>query len=262
LNEAKRLVCAHLEQRHAVFVRPDELKQTIIPSTQEPSPGGRISDFYVHTKTEGLPRSLLAFENIGFDTLRPDEQEILQLVLDLALGALEKKLFFQISQELSIIDGVTEGYSLSFFMENLRREMENAARNGYALTVITLSVINFESLTKDMNTKAVNDLIRLMQNAIMKLLRKSDMVARWDVASFAFLLTHTPLERATIARDRIKKVIVNDLAGRLPDNQALPVEMGIRQYEPQEDTSPEAFFANAQPGAEPEVIDNSMPKIV
>ena len=262
LDEIKRMVFTHLEQRHSVFLDPSQLKQNLIPSTQSTQLTAQIDDLYIHTKESGPPRSLLAFENIGFETLREDEQEILRLALDLALGALEKKLFFQVSQELSIIDGVTEGYSLSFFMENLRREMENAARNRYPITIITLSVPDFENLTRDMSAKVVNELIRLIQNAIMKLLRKSDIVARWEVASFAFLLTHTPADKARVAQERIRKVILNDLTGKLPSAMELPMEMGIRQFDPEKDRTPEALFADAQPAGESEIIEAGIPEII
>ena len=262
LDEIKGLVAAHLEQRHGVYSDPGQLKQTLIPSTQTAPISSRIDDFYIHTRESGQPRSLLAFENIGFDALRADEKEILRLALDLALGALEKKLFFQISQELSIIDGVTEGYSISFFMENLRREMENAARNGYPITVITLSVPDFEAITRDVSAKASNDLVRLMQNAIMKLLRKSDIVARWKVASFAFLMTHTPMDKARIAQERIRKIILSDLANKLPSTPAMSMEMGIRQFDPAKDPTPEALFAGAKPGGEPQIIEESEAEIL
>lgn len=262
LDEIKQMIFAHLEQRHSVFLNRTQFKQTLIPSTQSTQLTAQIDDLYIHTRESGPPRSLLAFENIGFETLREDEQEILRLALDLSLGALEKKLFFQISQELSIIDGVTEGYSISFFMENLRREMENAARNKYPVTIITLSVPDFDNITSDMSAKVADDLIRLIQNAIMKLLRKSDIVARWEVASFAFLLTHTPADKAGVAQERMRRIILNDLAGKLPSSMELPMEMGIRQFDPEKDLTPEAFFAKAQPGGTLETIDKAVPEII
>ena len=247
LDEIKTLTSNYLEQHHEIYIDSGQIRQNLFPSNQGRPMSGALEDLYIHTKESGPVRSLLAFENIGFESLRDDEKEILQLALDLSHGVIEKKVFFQISQESSIIDGVTEGYSLAFFIEYLRREIENAQRNEYPLTLLTLSIPNFEDITRSINVKLKNDLIRIIQDGILRLLRKSDIVARWETAAFAVLLPHTALDKARVAMDRIKNYLAKDLSNHQPSTVAFEIETGISPYDPESHRTPETFFAHAQP---------------
>jgi len=251
LDEIKTLTSNYLEQHHEIYIDPGQMRQNLFPSNQGRSMGAAIEDLYVHTKESGPIRSVLAFENIGFESLRDDEKEILQLALNLAHGVIEKKVFFQISQEASIIDGVTEGYSLAFFIEYLRREIESAQRNGYPLTLFTLSIPNFEDITRGLKIKLKNDLIRIIQDGILKLLRKSDIVARWETAAFAVLLPHTALDKARVAMERINNYLTKDLSNHQPSTVAFEIETGISPYDPESHRTPETFFSHAQPQKRP-----------
>ncbi len=251
LDEIRTLISNYLAQHHEIYIDPDQIRQNLFPSNQGRSMRGALEDLYIHTKESGPIRTVLAFENIGFESLRDDEKEILQLALDLAHGVIEKKVFFQISQESSIIDGVTEGYSLAFFIEYLRREIENANRNGYPLTLFTLSISNFEDISRSINAKLRNDLIRIIQGGILRLLRKSDIVARWETAAFAVLLPHTALDKARVAMERMKNYLTKDLSNRQPSTVAFEIETGISPYDPESHRTPETFFSHAQPQKRP-----------
>jgi diguanylate cyclase (GGDEF)-like protein len=190
---------------------------------------------------------VLAFEDIQLDRLRSDEQEILGLALKLAHGVLEKKIFFQMSQELSIIDAVTAGHSIAFFMSVLEKEIENTKRNGYPMTLFTIGVTNARDLTRDPFSMTLEDLVRTIQRAIMKTVRKADIVARWETTSFAFLLPHTTQAEARGALQRIAAHIMKSLVRFFPSSNQIKLMVGIRQFDPDQDGTAEAFFDRARP---------------
>lgn len=247
LDEFKQLILKHLQRQHEIYLNPKQIRQNLLQSTQVKEISRDTNEVYIHTKESGPIHSVLAFENIGFDKLKENEQEILDLALNLVQGVLEKKIFFQMFQELSIIDAVTKGYSMAFFMECLKREIENAKRNGYPITLCTIVISNFRDITKNLSTEQAHDLIRIIQNYILKVMRKSDIVARWGMASFAFLFTHTTLENARIAHERFIKCMMKILSRQLPSSAELVMDMGISQFDPERDKTPEILFANARP---------------
>ena len=252
LDEFKKLILKHLQRQHKISLNPKQIRQNLLHSTQVKEISRNTNEVYIHTK-EGAPvHSVLAFENIEFDKLKENEQEILDLALNLVQGVLEKKIFFQMSQELSIIDAATEGYSISFFMECLKREIENAKRNGYPITLCTIVISNFRDITENLSAEEVHGLIRIIQNHILRVMRKSDIVARWEMASFAFLFTHTTLENARIAHERFVKYIMKFLPRHLPSSAELVVNTGISQFNPERDQEPGIFFAHAKPKETPE----------
>ncbi len=252
LDEVRKLIFEHLQRQHEIYLEPRQIKQNLLLSSQGKEVSRGMDELYIHTKESGPIRSVLAFENIGFDELKAGEHEIFGLALGLAQGILEKKIFFEMSQELSIVDAVTEGYSMAFFMACLRREVENAIRNKYPMTLATIAVSNFRDLTKDLSINEVHGLIRIIKDLILRVTRKSDIVARWETASFAFLLTHAQLEKARLAQERIGKYIIKNLSRHLPSSAELVLDMGISEFNRERDRTPEIFFASAQPKGAPE----------
>jgi two-component system cell cycle response regulator DivK len=247
LKEIKGLVLKHLEHRFDIHLDPQAIRQTLLQAIRPTESKKRSGEVYIHTEESGPIRSVLAFEDIQLDRLRSDEQEILGLALKLAHGVLEKKIFFQMSQELSIIDAVTAGHSIAFFMSVLEKEIENTRRNGYPMTLFTISVTNARDLTRDPFSMTLEDLVRTIQRAIMKTVRKADIVARWETTSFAFLLPHTTLGEARGALQRIAAHIMKSLVRFFPSANQIKMNVGIRQFDPDQDGTAEAFFDRARP---------------
>ncbi len=247
LKEIRSLVLKHLERRFDIHLDPQALRETRLQAMRSTESKRKSGEVYIHTDESGPIRSVLAFEDIQLDRLRSDEQEILGLALKLVHGVLEKKIFFQMSQELSIIDAVTTGHSIAFFMSVLEKEIENTRRKGYSMTLFTISVTNARDLTRDPFSMTLEDLIRTIQRSIMKTVRKADIVARWETTSFAFLLPHTTLEEARGVLQRIAGQIMKSLVRFFPSANQIKMKVGIKQFDPDQDGTAEAFFEHARP---------------
>lgn len=251
LKEVTRLMLAYLKDRHDIILGPQKVSQTIIPATgssHSPKAGTKL---YIHSKDETPIQTILAFENIDYQSLRQDEQNLLMHALNLIHGVLEKKIFFNKSLELSIIDAATEGYSLAFFMLVLDREIQNASRNNYPISLFTIVVSNFSHIANEYSPGEKQRLTQIVYNIILKAMRKSDVVARWGPASFAFLLSHTSKEKALIAQKRIgtyiEKHLNQYLSRYLKDSTVIELETGIAQFDSKKDLSQEGFFKRSKP---------------
>jgi len=245
--EINTLIIAHLWKEHAILLKSDDVTNNFIdvPFTEAgPEHPGEI---YIHTKETDPIYSALFFENLNMADLRKEEQNLLFLALDLVHGVLEKKIFARKSQELSVIDMATKGYSMTFFMEVLAREIANARRNKYDLTLITIVISNFKDVTRDLHTETEIEIIRIIQNAILRTLRKTDIIARWKGANFTFLLTHTSFENAKIPAQRAQKNILQDISAQMSSLGPLAPHMGMCEFDPEQDQTPESFFAHAMP---------------
>jgi len=67
------------------------------------------------------------------------------------------------------------------------------------------------------------------------------------MTTYVFLLTHTPREKAIIVQDRVRDRIREGLTAYLSPLPELVIEMGIRQYQTEQDVTPELFLANMEP---------------
>ena len=61
---------------------------------------------------------------------------------------------------------------MTFFMEVLARELSNARRNKYDITLITIIISNFDEATKDLHPEEEIEIIQIIQNAIFRTLRE------------------------------------------------------------------------------------------
>ncbi|OIP91761.1 MAG: hypothetical protein AUK24_02475 [Syntrophaceae bacterium CG2_30_49_12] len=244
LGKMRRLILEHLRRQNDIYLQQEEIREYSLQSDLLVEDGSETDEVYVHVKEATPVRAVLAFENIGFENLECYEQRLLLLALDLVQGMLEKKMFLEMVQELSIIDTVTTGHSMTFFTACLEREIENAKRVGYPMTVFSVGISNLKEIAKELG---MNQGHRIIYDVILKTLRKADIVARREMTTYVFLLTHTPREKAIIVQDRVRDRIREGLTAYLSPLPELVIEMGIRQYQTEQDVTPELFLANMEP---------------
>ncbi|SMC51307.1 Response regulator receiver domain-containing protein [Desulfocicer vacuolatum DSM 3385] len=247
-SELKTLILDQLRHRQDIRINPDDIVDVMIESdiSAPSSPGNE--DVYVHIgENQGAVRIGLAFENIHLEAYNRDEKSIFYLALELIRGVIEKKIFFRMNQELSLIDIATQGYSITFFMEVLGREMENATRHNYTITLFTMLFANFATISREMDSSQLKALLMSIQTSILRSMRKTDVVARWNQANFAFLLTHTTLEGSREAMVRVKKTLLSDLAESGIDVGLIKLMFGACQFNAVRDKTAENFFKNAMP---------------
>lgn len=260
IDEINKLVVAHLWQTHSMLLKPDDITDVFLDVPLPEAFGAESGEIYIHTKEDMPIYSALYFENIHVGEMTKEEQQVLWLALDLAHGVLEKKSLARKSQELSVIDMATKGYSMAFFMEVLGREIANARRNKYSLTLITIIIPNFEDVTRDLLPEEEVEIVRIIQDAIFRTLRKADIIARWNRANFAFLLTHTSFENAKIPMQRVQKNVLQDISIQMPSLGLLRPHMGMCGFDPEKAQTPESFFADAMPeNASPKPNDGRSP---
>lgn len=253
-HESKRmqlLIRDHLRDRHGHYIDPGEI--TILWLDPGPLEGGGLGseNVFLHTLPRGPVRSVLAFENLNPETLPREERDVLHLALEMAHGVMEKKVLATTAQELSVIDETTRGYSMTFFMEVLDRELANARRNHYPVTLFTLRISNFEDVIAGMGVEDRPGLLKSIHGAILRTMRKTDIVARKTQADFVFLLSHTNKENAAIPAQRVKTNILEDVTAACPGLGPLLVSMGVSEFDPGRHATPEACLTEAMPGRLP-----------
>lgn len=260
LDEIKDLMIDYLWERHSILLKSNEVtSQAVGAPFSEADPNGN-GEIYIHARESDPVHTVLFFENLGIEDLSREEREVLFLAFDLVHGVLEKKILARKSQELSIIDMATKGYSMTFFMEVLEREISNARRNNYCITLVVLTITNFEDITANLQVEDRIDLVRIIQKAIMRTMRKTDFIARWKKADFAFLLTHTSFENARNPVIRVQKNIQEDVSAQMPLAGRLAPGIGVSELDLAGNQTAESFFAAAMPGKVPKK-GNSPPAV-
>lgn len=247
-DEIKMLMLDQIRRDHDQYIDPETVTDAMVTCHLPQEIGTPQGDMFIHVGEEGPAKTALAFENIDIEAYRGVDRSVLQMALELVQGVLEKTIFSRMSKELSMIDIATRGYSITFFMEVLEREMAGARRQGYSVTLFTMLWRNFPEMSETLDPEARMVLVRTVQGAVMKSTRKSDVVARWNQANFAILLTYTTREASREAVVRVKKTVMQDLAAiKKVDVRRLKLDFGIAQFHPDRHADGEALLKQAMP---------------
>ncbi|MBW2085671.1 MAG: GGDEF domain-containing protein, partial [Deltaproteobacteria bacterium] len=209
--------------------------------------GREIQELYIHEKNCRQSRCVLAFNNIGFEDADKDERRILEDILDLIQDVLEKKVYYEMLQEQSMLDAFTNPGAMAGFIKRLEREIEKSKRSGVPMTLFTIEIPGFAELTKGLERQRVQAIRRFLWKVALHVTSKSDVVMRRDAASFVFLFKSARADKAR----RLQKAICRFLLKKLPKylNSSIRLELatGLCQFDPNRDRTPDAFLAHAKP---------------
>ncbi|MGQ9630686.1 MAG: GAF domain-containing protein [bacterium] len=141
-------------------------------------------------------------EKEGSASFSPDEIELSSTLGGQAAVAIENALIY----ESVIVDRLTSVYTLKYFNERLDEELSRAQRYHKYLSVAILSPDGLPSLTERYGRKGVNLLLRDMAKLIKRVIRASDLIARYD-DNFVLIIHETDTRTIPFPLNRMRRVI-------------------------------------------------------
>lgn len=111
----------------------------------------------------------------------------------------EKKLY-----ELATRDTLTGIYNRTYFIEDLKNKMSQAARNNSALSLILLDLDHFKNINDEYGHMNGDIVLKSVASMLEESLRKSDVVCRWGGEEFIVLLPDTEIEMAGAVAEKLR----------------------------------------------------------
>ena len=116
----------------------------------------------------------------------------------------EKELY-----TLSITDPLTQIYNRRYFILSLENEIERVKRGASPFSLIMADIDRFKNIN-DTFGHAVGDKVLVeMVKLFKRRLRKIDIICRWGGEEFLILLPQTPVNKATIVAENLRKSLEN-----------------------------------------------------
>lgn len=135
-------------------------------------------------------------------------------------------------KEYVTIDDNTGFDNLKSFYINLNKEMSMSTRHKFPLTLMLLKISHYEDLYGVFGEKNMLDILKEMSKSIHGITRDEDKRFKIDKDTFAIIMANTDLNRAKVAKDRIKEGI-KDINLNLKNkmrNINIDVRTGIYEY--------------------------------
>lgn len=158
------------------------------------------------------------FDNINFD-LPPEvldeiQQNIEEIIRNFPVPESNKldvikKINFMYSHTryLSLTDALTGLYNRRHLDTNLEREFLRAKRYHNDLSIAVIDIDFFKKVNDTYGHLCGDYVLKEVAYMILETLRKTDMVFRYGGEEFVAILTETPLEKAVIPLERLRKSI-------------------------------------------------------
>lgn len=180
-----------------------------------------------HAHTNGL----LTAESDEIDHFGERDLQMLSVVARSAALALENSELHKKTEELTIIDELTETYNYRYFVQKLQEEKRRASRYDLPLSLIMVDIDWFKKLNDTYGHEIGNFVLRRLSGIIQRCIRDVDIFARYGGEEFAIILPQTHREEAAVIGERIREQVEKEIfEARQYGKLKVTVSVGVSSF--------------------------------
>ncbi|MGZ4199248.1 MAG: GGDEF domain-containing protein, partial [Thermoleophilia bacterium] len=202
LDEGERRPRAAVPPRHAVA--DDALRAAAARQGTGEASGRIVVPLLIRDQVEGYIEAVDA----GARRFVEDEVELVQILANQAVVALQNGRLYETLKRQAITDGLTGLHNHRYFYERLEEEVAKSKRYGAPLSLLMLDLDDFKRFNDAYGHPAGDQVLREIADILQRQLRRQiDVVARYGGEEFAVLLPSTPLSGAQAVGDRLQRQV-------------------------------------------------------
>ena len=175
---------------------------------------------------------LLLSDNATLDNLVKERTEELTLI--------NQRLHEQIIEVVlsASHDGLTGLYNRRSFEELFEKEMHRSKRYSYPLSIVLFDIDDFKRINDTYGHKIGDEVLIGLSILVPKVIRDSDIIARWGGEEFIIIFPESDLESAKEKAEKIREAIANEI---FPSSLRVTCSFGVTTYL-KEDTADSLFI--------------------
>ncbi|HOP06237.1 MAG TPA: sensor domain-containing diguanylate cyclase [candidate division Zixibacteria bacterium] len=181
--------------------------------------------------THGAIKGVLTTESDEIDAFGDKDVQLLSVVARSAALALDNAELHRKTEELTIIDELTQAYNYRYFVQKLEEEQRRAVRYDLPLSLVMVDIDWFKRLNDTFGHEHGNKVLSTLSGIIKQCIRDVDIFARYGGEEFVIILPQTPLAEATQIGERIRAQVEAagiDLGAKEPVH--ITVSVGVSSY--------------------------------
>ena len=164
--------------------------------------------------------------------IKDQYKNIINVLLDMFKGFLEKAYFQEKMQSLMAFDLSTGAYNKKYFTKILDQEINRAVRIRHPVSLLYMGIDDFDFYVQRNGEQMGDILLKMVVHICVKTSRKIDLMARFQKGEFVILLPHTDKDKAMIKAERFRRTIFN---AKFPYSNYQPsghlsISIGISEY--------------------------------
>jgi diguanylate cyclase (GGDEF)-like protein len=184
------------------------------------------------TAGEQLVGVLLAEDAVSGQVPSHLDVQALEIFAKHAVSVLQSARAYEVTQELSVRDSLTEAFNRRYFQETLAKELTRHERTGNPFTLGMLDIDDFKKIN-DLFGHPVGDVVlKGLVQEMMASVREMDTVARYGGEEFALIFPETTTAQAFLVADRLRRRIASQpfSSPALPHPLGITVSIGLANY--------------------------------
>jgi len=159
------------------------------------------------------------------------DEQLLSVVARSAGLALENAQLLKRTEELTIIDELTDSFNYRYFVQKFQEEKRRAVRYRLPLSIIMIDIDWFKKLNDGYGHEAGNVVLRRLAQVIKESIRDVDIFARYGGEEFVVILPQTALGEAKRIGERIRTEVEKTIIDTGPTGKVkITVSIGISSY--------------------------------
>lgn len=185
----------------------------------------------VPMKSHGQVRGVLTAESINTDHFKERDLQLLSIVSRSAALAFENAELHRRTEELTVIDELTETYNYRYFVQKLQEEKRRALRYNLPLSLIMVDIDWFKKLNDSLGHEAGNKVLKQLSAVIKSCIRDVDVFCRYGGEEFVVVLPQTTQEEAATLGERIRAKVERTKFDTSSDHpSSVTVSVGVSSF--------------------------------
>jgi len=193
------------KKRVIMSIKDFEGESNIVRSKIEESQFNQLRSVLVSPLFHG--EELIGALNIGKLPVRvKDAKGLLLIIANLGAIALNNARLFE---ELQSLDPLTGLYNRRILMERLESEVTRARRFNHELSLATFDLDKFRDYNEAYGQEAGDEVLKTVGNILKSVIRKIDLVARYEDDVFAVVLVETNKDSGMQLAEKVRRLIAD-----------------------------------------------------
>lgn len=185
----------------------------------------------VPLSAHGQTNGLLIAEVAESKKLSDREEQFLSILARSTALALENSELHKRTEELTIIDELTETFNYRYFIQKLQEEKKRAQRYDLPVSLIMVDIDWFKKLNDSYGHETGNIVLKELSRIIKRCIRDVDIFARYGGEEFVVILPQTAAAEASLIGERIREQVERTVidAGT-PGKLKITVSVGVSSF--------------------------------
>lgn len=192
---------------------------------------------------QGTVFGVFYFESPKMGAFLEAEQKILTILANSASLAIENALLHQKTEELSVVDELTQAFNYRYFTQALQEEVKRSKRYRQSLSLIMVDIDWFKKCNDSYGHLFGNLVLKDVVNIIKRCIRDVDILCRYGGEEFIVILPQTNKKDAYAIAERVRffmqKHSFQDPGMRIKTK--LTVSVGVATF-PEDATDPDKLI--------------------